>query len=337
MQTIVTSSPAKVILFGEHGVNRQQPALATAVDLRTECRVSLRGAGGYSFLSGNLREEGDVASLRTFRTEIDGLRAGEEFDAIREAARDFFAPARYVLAHVLDRTDRLDVDISWRSSLPIGSGMGSGAAATTSMVLGVCTWLGAEPSSAEIVEMAWQGDVIAHGGVASSLDSSTSVHGGLVRYTTAAGLEMLPIQTRLPLVIGDTQVRHNTAALNTHVRRWLDQRPSRMQLFRDMGYLVALATEAIRAEDLTALGHLMNLHQLLQEKMGVSTPENERLIEAALAAGALGAKISGSGGGGIIIALADPDRQAGVAAAIEAVGGKSFLATTGSPGSRVEA
>jgi mevalonate kinase len=184
--------------------------------------------------------------------------------------------------------------------------------------------------------MAWQGDVIAHGGVASSLDSSTSTYGGLIRYTTAAGAERLPFHTQLPIVIGDTQVQHNTAALNTHVRRWLEERPVRLKLFGDMGWVVRQATEALRTADMATLGHLMNIHQLFQEKMGVSIGEAERLIEAALGAGALGAKISGSGGGGIIIALVEGDKQAAVAAAMEQAGGRAYIVVSGTEGARVE-
>lgn len=336
---VVTSAPAKIILFGEHGVNRQQPALATAVDLRTYCRVARRDDGRYSLTAGTRREEGDRARLAAFQAEVDGLRAAAALDAIREQARDFFAPTRYVLAHVAARTGA-GFDVAWRSDLPIGSGLGSGAAANTSMVLAALTAARPggtrTPGKAEIVQMAWQGDIIAHGGVASSLDSSTSTYGGLVRYTTAHGAEVLPFSAHLPIVIGDTQVQHNTAALNTHVRRWLEERPVRMRLFGDMGWVVGQATAALQTGDLATLGHLMNIHQLFQAKMGTSIPQAEQLIEAALAAGSLGAKISGSGGGGIIIALAQPENQAAVAAAIQQAGGRSFIVTSGAGGARVE-
>ena len=334
--TVVTSAPAKIILFGEHGVNRQQPALATAVDLRTTCRVTLRRDGGYSLTAGARAEVGDPAQLVAFKTLIDGLRADTALDAIREQARDFFAPTRYVLAHVVARTGA-GFDVAWRSDLPIGSGLGSGAAANTSMVLAALTAAGIAPDRAEIVQLAWQGDIIAHGGVASSLDASTCTYGGLVRYTTAHGAEVLPIRAHLPIVIGDTQVQHNTAALNTHVRRWLDEKPVRLRLFGDMGWVVAQATTALQSGDLAALGHLMNIHQLFQEKLGTSIAPAEQLIEAALAAGSLGAKISGSGGGGIIIALVQLENQAAVAAAIQQAGGRGFIVTAGADGVRVEA
>jgi len=80
----------------------------------------------------------------------------------------------------------------------------------------------------------------------------------------------------------------------------------------------------------------MNLHQLIQEKLGTSRPEIDNLIEASIGAGALGAKISGSGGGGIIIALTERGHQAEVAKAIERAGGRSIITEAGAEGTRVE-
>ena len=336
MEPVYTSAPAKIILFGEHGVNRQQPALATAADMRTCCRVQQRSDQRYSLQSGERREEGSLNDLAEFRARVDGLRDAKALDDIREVARDFFAPTRYVLAHAVADLQTGGVDISWRSDLPIGSGLGSGAAANTSMVRALCVLANGDCSLEDIVEFAWQGDIIAHGGVASSLDSSTSTYGGLVRYSTAAGTEILPISAQLPLVVGDTDVPHNTAAINTHVRHWLEEKPVRMSLFGDMGWVVQAATVALETGDLPAIGHLMNIHQLFQEKMGTSIVENENLIEAAIGAGALGAKISGSGRGGVIISLVEPEYQNAVAAAIDATGGRSYIVTSGAEGVRLE-
>ncbi|NJN97788.1 MAG: mevalonate kinase [Anaerolineales bacterium] len=337
MTTIVTSSPAKIILCGDHGVNRQQPALATAVDLRTYCCVSERPDQDYSFRSGQRYEDCSRERLLAFKAEVDALRQAQALDEIRERARDFFAPTRYVLAHVVERAGGPGLNIEWRSSVPVSSGLGSGAAASTSMALAALQMAGHPPAADEIIFVSWQGDTIAHGGVASSLDSSAIVRGGLIRFTVAEGAELLPITTSLPLVIGNTFVRdRSTAALNTRVRKWLESHPAKLHLFRDMGYLVRQIVSALENNDLPTLGHLFNLHQLIQEKIGTAAPENEQLIEAAIGAGALGAKISGAGGGGIIIALAEPERQAAVAAAIDAAGGCSLITTTGTQGVRIE-
>lgn len=333
------SAPAKVILFGEHGVNRQQPALATAVDLRTYCHVTLRDDGEYCLHVGEKQEQGAVTQLQVFKKHIDELRAAQALDSIREEARDFFAPVRYVLGHLLEVVPESaqGYDVQWHSDLPVGSGLGSGAAASTSMVQALAAACGREITREQIVHAAWQGDVIAHGGVASSLDSSTATYGGVIRYSVAAGAEVLPFDASLSIVIGDTLVQHNTAAINTHVRKWLEQSPVRMHHFRDMGWIVRQAIAALQQGDIGSLGHLMNLHQLIQEKLGTSVDAADALIAASLEAGALGAKISGSGGGGIIIALVEADKRDEVAAAINRAGGRAYAVTTGTPGVRLEA
>jgi mevalonate kinase len=109
-----------------------------------------------------------------------------------------------------------------------------------------------------------------------------------------------------------------------------------MHHFRDMGWLVQQATIAIANNDTQTLGYLMNLHQLIQEKMGTSVPQAEALIVAALDAGALGAKISGSGGGGIVIALVSAETKAAVASAIDLAGGRAYTVNTGTTGVRSE-
>ncbi len=337
MTTMVTSAPAKIILCGDHGVNRQQPALSTTADMRTFCRVTTRSEQDYRFRSGRHEAQYSREQLLAFKAEVDALREANELDEIRERARDFFAPTRYVLTYVVDQVDGPGLDIEWRSSLPVSSGLGSGAAASTSMALAAFHLAGHDPTADEIIFAAWQGDTIAHGGIASSLDSSTIALGGLIKYTVAEGAEPLPISASLPLVIGEAFVAdRSTAKLNTRVRKYLEAHPAKMHLFRDMGYLVRQIIKALETNDLVTLGHLFNLHQLIQDKIGTCAPENEQLIEAAIGAGAFGAKIAGAGGGGIIIAVAEPSQQAAVAAAINAAGGKSYVVTTGTPGIQIE-
>ncbi len=337
MTEAVASAPAKVILFGEHGVHRGQTNITTGVDLRTFCRVAVRQDSGYSFCAGTRFEEGSREQLVAFKAQVDALREGNALDEVAALNEDFFVPARYVMATFAERADPPGLDVEWRSSLPIASGLGSGAAAFTSMVLAAARASDIELSAEDVVFIAWQGDVIAHGGYGSSLDSSTCTYGGLVSYTLAEHAKRLPYDVPLPLVIGDTLVEHSTSKVNTHVRLWLEESPSRMHIFADMGYLIEQFMPALARADLPTLGHLMNIHQLLQEKMGTSCPESDRLIEEALAGGALGAKISGSGGGGIIIALTPAGLQEQVAAAIDAAGGKSYVVQTGAAGVRPEA
>jgi mevalonate kinase len=335
-EVVVTSSPGKVILFGEHGVNRNQPAIATAVNIRTYCRVSKRDDDLFTLESKGFKEVLGKEQLLAFKRKVDALRKINAFDEIQKLAYNFFSTSRYVLAHIVEDLDCPGLDVKWKSSLPIRSGLGSGAAASTAMSMAVMEAIKYHPEPDKLAYLAWQGDYIAHGGIASSLDSSTCAYGRLIKYSVSEGVEPLPFRIRLPIVIGDTKVRTDTATVNTHVRRWLDTHPMRMHLFREMGYLVEHAVKALENHDLTVLGRLMNLHQLIQEKIETSCPEIEKLIEASLEAGALGAKISGSGGGGIIVALVEPDRLSDVADAIEKAGGHGIIIDAGVEGTRIE-
>jgi mevalonate kinase len=139
------------------------------------------------------------------------------------------------------------------------------------------------------------------------------------------------------LVVGQSFVKdRSTANLNTLVRKYLEAEPARKHLFTDMGWIVNQTEVALADQDLRTLGHLFNLHNLIQTKIGTVALENEAQIEAAIGAGALGAKVSGAGGGGIIIALTEPKNQPDVIAAIGGVGGRAFAVNTGAPGTRIE-
>jgi mevalonate kinase len=214
--------------------------------------------------------------------------------------------------------------------------LGSGGAAFTALVTAFMRLVTNKPSIETRADWAHRGDVIAHGGIASGLDTQTSLFGGVIRYTGQGLAEAVPWEDSLALVIGDTGVVAATSEVNGRVRSWLAQNSdARMAYFRTIGALERAALPLLRRGDWEELGALLNLNQLVLEKIGVSCPECERLIEAALGAGAYGAKISGSGGGGIIIALVSPATRAAVADAIIQAGGTALTPAIGVEGTSI--
>lgn len=337
-QSVIASAPAKVILLGEHAVNRHQPAIAAATALRAEVRIDVHDGEGYHLRSGERSEHGAGDELQAFRARIEKLRAEGAIDDLAAlAAHDFFAPLRYVLALIDARLGLLPLDITIRSEIPIGAGLGSGAAVASALAVAATTMAGASLDQHAAADLAWLADTIAHGGVASALDASACALGGVVRYELAGGGRRLDDAEPLTLVVGDTCVAASTAAVNAGVRKLLDGTPTLSHLFVEIGLLAEDAAAAIEAGELDRLGHLMNLNQLVLERIGVSSPEIDALVTAALAAGALGAKLSGSGGGGIVVALAEPGRSAEIARAIERAGGRAFVTGVARTGVQLEA
>ncbi len=333
---ITASAPGKVILFGEHAINRGQPALSAAVGLRATCRVA--PAPSYHFEGGTQHQNisrQDVLGQSALLAEY--LRT-EDYASLRSlASDDYFAPAKYVLTSVFGEDLPDGLEIAWKSEIPSSSGLGSGGAAFTAMVAALRSCLPKSTSQEQAAIWAHRGDIIAHGGIASALDTQTSLLGGVICYTGTGLAEPVEYRSDLTLVIGHTGTQASTGAVNGRVRTWLQECPeARMTYFQAIGTLSRAARLCLAHGDWEELGRLMMLNQLALEKIGVSCPELERLIEAALAAGAFGAKLSGSGGGGIMVALTSPETKQRVADAIIAAGGTAYVPSVGVSGVKIE-
>ncbi len=337
MATITARAPAKAILLGEHAVNRGQAALAVSVGLYATCRIKGWGAGvgdqelGIRFGNDTRCETITRAAILGFGKQIDALRAEQNYAAIQHiAANDWWAPHKYVLTALGDDLPPA-LDIRFRSQIPPAAGLGSGGAAFVALATAVARLLHQHDCD-QIGAWAQRGDIVAHGGIASGLDTQTSLCGGAIRYTVAAGAEPIKYARGLALVIGNTGVHAATSAVNGGVRTWLAEHPARLHYFQEIGLLARHAETMLRTGDWLALGGLLNLNQLVLERIGVSCRELDALIEAARTAGAFGAKLSGSGGGGIMIALVDEAHTLLVARAIEAAGGTTIVAPVGVAG-----
>ena len=330
-------APAKLILIGEHAVNRGQAALAVSVGRYASCTVTVdeRHAGAIQLRAGAQAATTSNTELLAFAAVADELLAAGEASAIRRLLHeDWWAPVKYVLAGFGGALPG-GLAVAWESRIPATGGLGSGAACFVALVAALNRLLGEQQSSYELAALARRGDIIAHGGIASGLDTSTSLFGGAIRFSVAGEAVPIPVGADLQIVIGDSGVHAPTAAVNGRVRAWLNERPSRMHYFHEIGTVSRLAEPALGAGDWETLGSLINLNQLLLERIGVSSPELERLNEAALEAGAYGAKLSGSGGGGIMFALVAGERVADVSRAIGDAGGAAIAAPVAVPGVQV--
>ena len=309
------TAPAKTILLGEHFVVLGEQAVAMAISLNSEVNVERRGDSSIYIRSLSLNTSG------TFKNDEFKLeRGGEE-------ARRVLEPLKTLAEAVCDHAKCLNTgfNIEIDSKIPVAVGLGSSAATAVSTIAAVAESLEAKLRRDEICDLAFVPERRIHE-KPSGIDQTTSTYGGVIVYKPSEGFASIPIRHELPIVVGNSGKARSTGDQVAKVRKLLEERRDFVtNLAKNAGELSAKGVDAIKGGDLQTLGKLMISNHEILRKVGVSTQSLDRLVQASLKAGALGAKLTGAGGGGCIIALTEKDAQQAVADAIQESGGKAYI------------
>ncbi len=219
------------------------------------------------------------------------------------------------------------------SQLPSSSGLGSSAAVTVATLSAINDEFGKKFTMEEIANMAFAIEKKVQKGRASPTDTSVSTFGGIV-LITGTQRRRLPPQN-LPLVVGNTLVSHSTSKMVEKVADLKKKNPEICDPILDAIGAVSLC--GIRHfSDPHLLGTLMNMNHALLEALGAGHPSLSRLVLAARAAGAYGAKLTGAGGGGCMVAICPKHLKSRVMGAVEACDAKAFITNLDTEGARKE-
>ena len=303
-------APGKVILFGEHSVVYGRPAIAVPVtQVRARATVEDARQG-----QGILIRATDLHLEHRYGTPLKSDHPADPLDAT----------VRYTLGR-LGIESIPDLNLTVSSTIPIARGLGSGAAVATAIVRALLQHLGQALAAQDISDLVYQVEVIHHG-TPSGIDNTVVAFEQPVYFVKGQPIEMMRVARPFSLVIGDTGVSSPTKVVVADVRRlWQKDRTRYDTWFDDMGAIATRAKEAITAGQITRLGPLMDENHELLQAIGVSSPALDRLVSAARAAGASGAKLCGAGRGGNMIALAAPQRAKNLAAALRNAGAVSVI------------
>ncbi|MBE9470526.1 MAG: mevalonate kinase [Chloroflexi bacterium] len=302
------SAPGKVILFGEHAVVYGRPAIAVPVT-QVRATATVKPAPPGSGLTLVAPDVGKSIFLATAPQE-----------------EPLAAAARFTLDHL--SAPEPDATITVSSTIPIASGLGSGAAVSTALVRALATSLGHTLKPEEVSALVFEVEKIHHG-TPSGIDNTVVAYEQPVYFVRGHHVERLTVGESFTLLIGDTGSRSPTRKVVESVRRACDRNPARYDaLFDQMGDLAGEARQAIETGDVETLGPLMDENHALLIELGVSSPELNDLVETARLAGALGAKLSGAGRGGNMIALVEDDFAEEVAEALREAGAVRVICTT---------
>ncbi len=303
------SAPGKVILLGEHAVVFGRPAIALAIDLRLRCSI----------------------------------RRSEELTLNGQPMDERAGP--YISTVLREHCRGIPVAVNIASELPSGSGLGSSAAVTVA-ALGAISASRGNIDPEEVARRAFDVESVVQGR-ASPIDTSIASHGGGIFISSQREENLLWEISRdtrqwfihdcavpeMTLVIGFTGNKAPTGPLVAKVRRYADRSGFAREIIDEIGQLTLDGLGRMRTGDIEGLGRLMSKDHNLLTILGVSTPALQKLVDAAMPY-SYGAKLTGAGGGGSMIALTD--RPEKVAEAIKGRGGMPFIVRTGVEGVRTE-
>lgn len=321
-------APGNLFLLGEHSVVYNRKALLTSIGKYTKAEANERNdekihvkSKGYGEIDTTLKE------LEKIEYE-DHEDYENEMDPIKDLLRKYKQ----------EKGLKTGLNIEISSDIPKESGGMSSSTAVLSSVLKILNKVNEENMMGkEYFKFLLPIQVKIHGGAASGSEIMSSTLGGYntVRKTDE-GVKYENISPeKLHIVIGDTGIEAKTSETVSYVKRgWENHEEPYEEAFDEIEKLVEEGERAIERRNKEKLGKSMNKNQEKLRILGVSHPKLESLISASLNAGALGAKLSGGGKGGIMIALTEEKNQEDVAKAIERKRGRTITTEIGVRGAK---
>lgn len=293
----------KVILFGEHFVVHGVPGIVSAIDSTNDAEVK-KAAQGITV--------SDVRKAAKGYAEEKRAQQLESIDRILKAMG------------IEPKTVAFDIWLG--GTLPGFSGLGASAASSVAITRAIAQEFGIKLIDERINEIAYEAEK-AYAGTPSGIDNTAATFGGLLWFKKnmkggANTIEKLRIRKPVEIVIGSTGVVANTKAMVEGVAERKRKNPEKYDvLFEQAEALALIGRKALLDFDLKKIGELMNDNHNLLQKIKVSHEKLDLLVDVARKQGAYGAKLTGGGGGGCMVALTPGSSlQEKVAKAIEKEG-----------------
>jgi mevalonate kinase len=303
-----SSAPGKIILFGEHAVVYGRPALAVPVT-QVHADVEVREADHVGIWI-------DAPDVK-LHAELNTLPSDHPLASV---IHNFLFLSR------ISPFPNLSIKIS--SSIPVASGLGSGAAVTVALTRALSSHLNHPMSDEDVNAFTYEIEKLYHG-TPSGIDNTVVTYAKPVYFIKAHPIETFKVGHPFTIIIGDTGISAPTKESVGDVRKlWEADESSWEKAFDEAGEIAKTAKMSIENGIWELLGDLMNANHELLQKMTVSSPELDTLVETARKAGALGAKMSGGGRGGNMIALVIPEMAESISLALKEAGARNTVITT---------
>ncbi len=302
------SAPGKIILFGEHAVVYSRPALAVPVmQVQVDVEVADSPRAGIWINAPKIN----------LRAELTALPADHP---IASVIQNLFSTLKLPIP-----ASGLEINIE--STIPVAAGLGSGAAVSVALIRALALYLQRSLSDEQVNDLVYEIEKLYHG-TPSGIDNTVIAYAKPVYFIKGKPGETFKVGKPFTIVIGDTGMPAPTKQSVADVRRlWLKNASKFEGIFDEIAQVSLIARRSIESGKPEMLGELMDHNHSLLQEMTVSSVELDRLVNVARNAGALGAKLSGGGRGGNMIALVHKDESEKIAQALISAGAKQTVIT----------
>lgn len=283
------SGYGKVILFGEHAVVYGSNAIAAPIPFAIKSKVEKSN-------------DGSRIVIARWGVEFELFRKGKDTNSLISA-----------LELILEKMNlaQESLQILVFPHIPRAMGLGGSAALAVSVIRALSAYANLNLTDHQINEIAYEAEKVVHG-TPSGIDNTMATYGKLIQYRKDAEPQTFPISVSkpIPIIIGLSGSEGLTLNMVRKVREgWLKNENLYNSIFSQINEITIQAIDAMHSYDLEKIGYLMNLNQGLLNAIQVSTPELEEMISICRRNGALGAKLTGGGGGGAMICICPYNRQ----------------------------
>ena len=309
--TASSRAPAKIILSGEQFVVLGAPAVAMAVNLYSKIEVRPSQSGRIEV----------TADIPLHLVDDDSKRSTASEN------QELLEPLRLAASATLDHlaTGDRSVHVDANCQIPIGAGLGSSASTTVATISAVAKSRRARLDREEIFKLAFIPENYLHG-QPSGVDQATCIYGGVIQFKKPSKIKAISVKRPPTILVCDSGAHRSTKGLVESVVKKSQEQTDRFQ--KHLNEITAISNDVMKAlqnEDRNQLGSLMDRNHELLRQIGVSTPALDRLVAEARKAGALGAKLTGAGGGGCIIAVCDDSHaRSNIARKLRKAGGTVY-------------
>jgi len=277
------SSPAKVILFGEHFVVYGVKAILCAIDKRVTVTAETIKENKISIKS-------NIGNLE--------LEPNKEISQINSPLKPF-----YYLANMLIKNQKTGIQIKVESDIPLGVGLGSSSACCVAGAAAISR-LFKQTSKEEILELAIEAEKTIYENT-SGADCTVCTYGGIMEYDKKNGFKKIESEPNFHLVIANSNIKHSTKSVVESVNQFKQKDENAFSILCDKeSKLIQDVLELLKGNNIKEVGERISENQEYLEAIGISNDKLRNMIQIGQSK-SFGAKITGAGGGGCIFALTD--------------------------------